>query len=376
MNEKKEILVFSTIHRNTERFIPVLEALSKEYKIIIIRSGQISQNTKFESKNALYKNYFNANKNLVFFDAIGISKTRDRDSLKFKRSIEAIVDKINFSNVALAILDDSRCVNHAEYFYKKCNENNVTVFANSHGNDDKIRYNSYFLDGYKKIYDYLFVFGERDKLIFEKISGNKIFIPAGIPSNDSLSKYQHTRKYILFIVNFIDPSHSSSAAKSISKKIIEQLNLSDLQKRLKLPIVFKVKHRINFDVNREIEILKKEIGETLDYKIVTYTDDENKLVMDSACVMSHGSTMCFKTIQAGIPTVIIRNLGVVGNFNNYFATISPGENYFHYITKSNEYEQKRKDFLKNTLSGALNFNSTQIYIDNLKRYMNEKNINQ
>ena len=51
MNEKKEILVFSTIHRNTERFIPVLEALSKEYKIIIIRSGQISQNTKFESKN-------------------------------------------------------------------------------------------------------------------------------------------------------------------------------------------------------------------------------------------------------------------------------------------------------------------------------------
>ena len=103
------------------------------------------------------------------------------------------------------------------------------------------------------------------------------------------------------------------------------------------------------------------------------------LLLDACCVISYGSTMCFKQIQADVPTIIFKEMGNVAYFSDYHATISIEEDI---IAKIDEWDLKlseRRRFLDNTLAGSLDYSSTAKYVQTVKRIIDdykEKNTNQ
>ena len=114
--------------------------------------------------------------------------------------------------------------------------------------------------------------------------------------------------------------------------------------------------------------------------VITADDlDEDWMLTNSACIISYGSTMCFKAIQAGVPTVIVREMGNVANFEDYFGTVSLEDNFFDIIDKWGETSKEQSDFLESTLRGSIEFNSTDLYVESVYGVINEwkqKNTNQ
>ena len=100
-------------------------------------------------------------------------------------------------------------------------------------------------------------------------------------------------------------------------------------------------------------------------------EDDNKLICDSEIVISSPSTLAFKSIQKGIPTILVKNSGLDGSFSDYEGLVD--------LNKKNIFEElKRKiktkkdvKFIKQTIEGGLNFNSSDIYINNIRRMINE-----
>ena len=86
---------------------------------------------------------------------------------------------------------------------------------------------------------------------------------------------------------------------------------------------------------------------------------------------SYGSTMCFKPIQAAIPTIIFAQLGDVGNFDDYYAKVKMGEDYFDFILNPQKYESERIDFLKRTVTGGVECNASDLYAGAIYKVIRE-----
>ena len=52
-------------------------------------------------------------------------------------------------------------------------------------------------------------------------------------------------------------------------------------------------------------------------EVITNTDNIDQLIADSAVVISAPSTLSFKPIQLGIPTILIKGSGAIGAFHDY-----------------------------------------------------------
>ena len=94
-------------------------------------------------------------------------------------------------------------------------------------------------------------------------------------------------------------------------------------------------------------------------------EDDNKLISDSFIVISAPSTLVLKSIQKGIPTIVIDGAGLTGNFYDYRGLIELEQN-----KVLSEVENQLKlgrdiDFIKNTIEGGVNFNSTEKYIEKI-----------
>ena len=85
-------------------------------------------------------------------------------------------------------------------------------------------------------------------------------------------------------------------------------------------------------------------------------------------VISSPSTLSFKPIQLGIPTAIIKNSGVNGLFYDFegFVDLNPQE---IIKTLKNQLDKPNKDFILDTIEGGINFNSTNVFINNLKQIL-------
>jgi hypothetical protein len=126
-------------------------------------------------------------------------------------------------------------------------------------------------------------------------------------------------------------------------------------------------------------MLEKNMPEGLKYNIKIKASSDINLIKSAACVLSYGSTMCFKSIQAGIPTVVFTKLGDVGNFDDYYAKVKLGEDYFDYILDHDLYEKDRKDFLRRTVTGGCENNASDLYTEAVYGVIDEwkqKSINQ
>jgi len=280
----------------------------------------------------------------------------DKNYLQFFS--EAFYDSCSSSNYDLILCDDNRLTPKTglDKIYKN---KTCLMIGCTHGNGD----NPYLTEGYKTVFDKCFVFGNEDKKY-------EYCIPVGIPSNDSLRLYKDLeKKHILILINFLG-NRSSPFKVNFDKNFFESIDIQSLQSTFNLPILLKLKSRDDEGgYNHNIEYLKKNLPSGLIYDIIVDVEDDNKMIGESGCVISAPSTMAFKSIQLGIPTVLIKDSGQVSCFAKYTGLLSLHDDIIKYIQ---DYKYQ-PEFLKNTLAGGVDFNSTQIMVSKIEELLYEEN---
>jgi len=329
----KKILFITSQYRVGERIYPIIPHLAKGYELDLLKVYQMSKSYKWVGDDDLrlvfdleYGAYFNE----VFYDYC--------DSSKYD----------------LIISDDNRLTSKTglDKIYKN---KKAQMLACSHGNG-----------GFKNlekshtvVFDKCFTFGKYDTI-------HHAGIPVGIPANDKLFKYQKlNKKHILIIVNFLGNRDCPYKFK-FDYKFFNDEKLKILQDYYKLPIIIKLKSRADENgVEHNIKYLKEVLPDNLNYRILVDVKDDNQLISESKIVISAPSTLAFKPIQLGIPTVLIKNSGEVGSFENYDGFFDIDDDFLEYIYLY----KKKKDFIENTITGGLEFNSTTLMVNEIKKFL-------
>jgi hypothetical protein len=132
--------------------------------------------------------------------------------------------------------------------------------------------------------------------------------------------------------------------------------------------VIKEKYRLFYEDDSLRKSLKGK--DNVEFKMVV--DNDNKLVCGAKIVITAPSTMAFKSIQKGIPTVVIKGQGMLGNFADFVGTINVD---YKEMMKALDFQfesGRQEDFIKDTLSGGIEYNSTQCYIDYINKFLNRE----
>jgi len=281
----------------------------------------------------------------------------DTKYLEYFDDVYSNINSVDYMKYDLILLDDNREKNNLESIYSK--ERKCPVVACEHGNRDLSKLDS--LKNRGLVFDYGFVFGK-------KTSKDEL-IPIGIPSNDNLMKYGGMdKKHILVIVNFL--GNRSAPYVRFDSNVFKEVPLLELQEHYKSPVVIKLKSRNDErGYIHNVKYLREILPSNLDYSIVVDVENDNKLIAESHCVISAPSTMAFKPIQLGIPTVLLKGTGQVGLFYDFVGLVD--------IKKStilNElYNQDRQEiFIESTIEGGLDFNSTSVFLKEIDKLCKEE----
>lgn len=336
----KKILFITTQYRVGERIYPIIPFLSKMYKIDLLRLYQMNPKRSWPGNCDIRSKFKNTY--LKFFDN------------EIKK-----IQKIDYDKYNLIICDDDRARNGVDTIYK--NKKSLMVGC-SHGNRDLDPSKWHAIKHYRKSFDKCFVFGNKELLPYS--------IPSGIPSNDILKKYLDVeKKHILIICNFLG-NRSCPFPIKFNKYFFRECGVKELQKKHNKKVLIKLKSREDEKgYKHNIKYLESILPRELDYKIIIDVKDDNLLIAQSCLVISAPSTLTFKPIQLNIPTVVIKNSGQNGLFSDFDGLLDlKKKDILKYFSSKHDY----KDFLKNTLSGGLNFNSTELYLENIKNLINER----
>jgi len=336
----KKILFITTQYRVGERIYPVIPFLSKIYNVDLLRLYQMNPKKPWPG------NYDIRNKFETTYLEFFINEIKE-------------IQKIDYNKYDLILCDDDRARNGVEMIYKnkKC-----LMVGCSHGNRDLNPNKWHAIKHYKKAFDKCFVFGEKETLPYS--------IPGGIPANDSLKKYlKKERKHILVICNFLGNRNCPFSVR-FDKHFFKECGIKELQEKYNKKVLIKLKSREDEKgYKHNIEYLKSILPKELEYEIIVDVENDNLLIAQSYMVISAPSTLTLKSIQLNIPTVIIKNSGQNGLFSDFDGLLSlDKKSILKYFSSEHNYE----NFLKNTLSGGLNFNSIGLYLENIKNLMNER----
>jgi len=369
----RRILVITTTYRVGEKIYPIIPELSKDCEVDVLNLYQMSPETQWvgsqDPRLPLYDLWTKICGNVF----VGPEFVEDTDTNAktygvFVSSLDSIFKNIPYH---LVIVDNNITVKGGkvseiyEYFHNR----NIKVIACPHANRD--------YRGYKVLkrigghYDYSFVFGKKEKAKLLKEKENKKYlkhkdklISGGIPSNDRLCKYQRGNKYVLVIPNFTDPAHIggiTSGVQPFTKKVFDSLNLLGLAEEHEVDdIVIKEKNRLFHPST----VLQRALKSHKNVHFMLDCEDDNKLIADAACVVSDPSTITLKPIQLGIPTVVLKKHGMVGNLYDFPGLIDCDSKQ---LRKSLSMQKGRcEQFIKETLTGGWEFNATSIYIRHIK----------
>ena len=90
------------------------------------------------------------------------------------------------------------------------------------------------------------------------------------------------------------------------------------------------------------------------------------MMSDSFIVISAPSTLAFKSIQKGIPTVLLNGYGQIGNFYDFKGVVDLNtQKIFDEIERQHN-KGRDKKFIRNTIEGGIDFTSTEKYINNIR----------
>jgi len=371
---KKRILFITSTYRTGEKVYPILDELSLHCDIDVMNLYQMSPLTAWDGSIDLRQNFYNKCDSLGLISIAGPEYFQDKEKRvsAYKDFIDSF-DNILKNHYHLVFFDNNIAIKSGKtssiykYFYKK----GITVVGAPHGNREAKGYK--VLKHIQTLYDYSFVFGKKE--INELVKADKKngyhksrLLAGGIPANDKLKHYKKTNNYILIIPNFTDPEETKGITRhfsSFTKKEFDNLRLLSLADKYGCGIVVKEKKKL-FHKNNT---LKKALRCYKDVKCISECKDDNKLIADAMCVISAPSTLAFKSIQIGIPTVLLKKHGMVGNFYDFSGLVNADKKSIDDALSLQIKNGKCIDFIENTLEGGLSFNSTKVYIDNILKLL-------
>ena len=337
---KNKILLLFTNHRVAEKLWPIIPELSKEYVLDLLLIGLFSNKTPWVGdideravKINEYKSYIN---NII--TGPGIQYHGDNIT-------ENLYDYINLDEYSLVIFDDNRAVPEFNIpsFYEKCKEKNITVVGNSHGNENTPH-----------------------NAIGISHDVRMDFHNGGIPANDTLlNSTIIDQKHILVITNFLGNRYSIYPI-NFDENFIQETGLKEMSQEYKLPIKVKIKTRLdNPNYTQSINY----VNNLIECDVVTNTDNIDQLIANSAIVISAPSTLAFKPIQLGIPTILIKGSGAIGAFNTYPGLVELNKKIIFDNLQKQINHGRYVDFIKNNIAGGDTFTSTQTYVKYIKRFL-------
>lgn len=377
---KKDILLITTTYKTGEKMYPIVPKLSNMHNVDVLNLYEMSKYTDWPWRVDLRAKFY------AMCDDLGLS-VMHAPGVVDKKNINVKVYEDYFRRLGdvvrkhydLVILDNNMQDKKMGWnvLYKFFADRNMMFIGSPHGNREYHNYNVMKRIGH--YYDYSFIFGEKEKRkIFKKerkYKGNiNKLIPAGIPSNDALKKYSRGKKYILIIPNFTKkpPKQSKSRHFSIfTLDLFEKLRIHKLSEEYNCPIIIKEKHRLFYEDDSVIKIVNK-------YKnivnAISVSEDDNRLISDSLFVITAPSTLAFKPIQAGIPTVMLRGHGMIGNFFDFPGLVDPNKKSVRETIKLQMECGRLVDFIGKTLSGGVEYNSIDLYIDNINKILEKVDV--
>ena len=365
----KKVLFIATIYRCGEKIYPIIPHLCKDYEVDMLMFNQMSDKTPWHGNSdprpQFYKNCGSWGANVIHGTPNKIVKNRFRNGKFLSRHTRK-------HKYDLIILDDNKGKTNwgTHSLCKYLRGFGHEIIGSPHGNHE---FNLYNFD--KKIgtmLDYSFVFGDKEKqnLKCSKYNKKKL-IPAGIPSNDVLVNYKRENKYILVVVSYVENYNSVRKKRTpylpFNEDTLIKSGILDLRDKYNKPIIIKEKSRFK----KGLDFSLKHLEDKYDgLSVIMDHPDDNKLIMDAAFLVSAPSTLCFKAIQVGIPTVLLKKFGMKGNFYDFpgFCDINSKT----LMDKINWQVKNGKcsDFIRETLTGGSEFNSTDIHLETIREILN------
>ena len=423
MSNKKILLVFTNA-RSAEKIYNVIPELSKLYKLDLYMLGEFSPKTRWWGDNDTRFDFVEKNKK--HFDEI----IEGEGFIFHGDDVKDVLSPLDLNKYHTILLDGDHVREELQWpiLYRAAKKKGILVIGNHHGNSN---FGDNFLGHISKIalkaepeklteekqefyktdkkreitdkmisIDKVFCLGEKERIIYNQLYNDKNIIKGGIPTNDTLKNHLNVEgEHILLITNFLGNHgmgrmftkgrlESQKALKKLRNKIfphdfddefVPKSGLIELSKKYNKKIVIKQKTRFDdprYDLN--VEYIKKVLMHDWDgpYEILTDKGlDIDEVIAKSFIVISAASTLAFKPIQLRKPTVIIEGTGQIGNFYDYNGIVPLNK-----IAVENEVERQLKEgpdleFIKTTLEGGLDFNATEIYVNNLKKVIDEHTSN-
>jgi hypothetical protein len=277
----------------------------------------------------------------------------------YEETIARNVDlsNLNLKKYSLIVIDDNMAKpdRGTVQLIQKAKKYNVTVVGCPHGNRE---YDRSIVAQVPDYFDYSFVFGKKDIRFLETKRKRGRLIPGGIPANDILNECEKTSEYILVIPGFTGHANVGKYH-GFTKKVFDDAGIVELQQKYACPVVIKEKSSA-----KKNKISCKFAKHYDNVSTILDVIDDNSLITGAKMVIGSPSTLCFKSIQIGIPTVLIKGTGMLGAFYDF-----PGlaESPVDVVRAMDEQIAigKYSDFVEDTLEGGIDFSSTQIYIDHI-----------
>lgn len=364
MPSKERILLTFTIYRSGEKIFPIIPALCEHYDVDVLTINQMSIDSPwmgdYDPRVEFYEQCKDWGANLIQGPGYGVVR-HTYDNLK-------IVNHIDFSKYKLVLVDDNigkwswgGCI-----VLKAARKAGCITVGSPHGNHEFSRYN---LDvTLKNLFDYVFVFGEKEKReLASPVNQNKL-LPGGVPANDKLKSYKKNENYILVVANYSNGDTpvcvDDYRYKSITEKMLVESGILDLSKKYDKKIVIKEKSKFKPNFKSQFKFLEKKYRNV---EVILDCKDDSKLISDAVFSVSTPSTLCFKLIQLGVPTVLLKDYGMTGNFENYDGLVTLGKSTSIEKELQKQINKGRDEkFLRDVLEGGDTFSSTQVYVDNIR----------
>jgi len=136
-----------------------------------------------------------------------------------------------------------------------------------------------------------------------------------------------------------------------------------------LPILVKLKPRLDRpQIKDDIKYVEQQFNNLTNFFKIIVDGNNDEIISNSGVVISAPSTLSFKSIQMGIPTIIIPGAGQIGNLNEFKGLTST--NIIENISQQFDVG-KDEDFIKNTIEGGIDFTSTETYIIEIKKIIGD-----
>ena len=344
----KKLLLGVSGYKQGERIFPIIPELSKHFEISLLTYHHMNPNR--DNNGAIDMRDVFYNKYKSYFSCI----YRDWKS-------------VDYSQFDCILHDDCRDKGESiptKLIYPYAKKHNITVFGSSHGNKDYVGH-IHEVDHYKSVFDYCFLFGQWQK----QACGNKDYLLlGGIPANDALKQYERTNEYILIIPNYIDTERGPFPIR-FGDKFIKEIKLFDLQQKYGKKVVVKLKPRDRHfaqgnpymqDINFVKDLFDRN---NIEGEVIRDIEDDNLMISKAHSVIGTTSTLCFKSVQMGIPTVTIKGGAFIGAFEQYRGLCDPYQ--VPAVLDTQLKLTRDKNFINNVIEGGLNYDSTSIFIKNM-----------